>query len=279
MEPEDLITWCLPDLKEWQLLRSPLNLSAFNNVPYCKPKFFQMGLKVIQPKFSKSKTNKGKATVEISSSDRNVFQDLVFQYGFRRVRNIHPKANTRGRLGTASEKDVEIEIPSSIAMTVKNSHQSNSMHSFCSFDEKAVLRLSGRTINGEGSSYISQKEESEDDVNNTQDGTAEEINAVDLNNEDKQQHRTWSKIQEGDDVADGNVIIRETTLNFPSDLQKYVLMSRSDSKVSFEITCPFPGVYALDVESRTPSEESLHSEMSLVCCFKFLCYESAQSSE
>ena len=227
-----------------------------------------MGLKVIQPKFAKSKTNKGKTTVEIVGSDCNVFQDFVFQYGFRCVRNIHPKANTRGRLGTASEKDIEIQIPCSTAITVLSLPQSNAPHSFSSVGQNEVLRS--------GASNRSQNVETADtDVQNTQECTAEERNA----NDEKQQQRTWSDIKEGDDFADGNVINRGTTLNSPYNLQKYVLISRSDSKVSFEITCPFPGVYVLNIESRTLSEESLHSEMSLVCCFKFLSYESAQPGE
>ncbi|XP_062612184.1 hillarin-like, partial [Saccostrea cucullata] len=57
----------------------------------------------------------------------------------------------------------------------------------------------------------------------------------------------------------------------PSDLRKYVFMSRANSRVVFDVDFPVPGTYVLDIDGRTLSEKGGHNTESLLCQFKFSC--------
>ncbi|KAL5003926.1 hypothetical protein ScPMuIL_017382 [Solemya velum] len=49
-DPEELITRCLPDEREWQLLKKPISWRQFASLPYYRPPFFNMGLKLTSSK-------------------------------------------------------------------------------------------------------------------------------------------------------------------------------------------------------------------------------------
>ena len=258
MDPEELITWCLPDLKEWQLLKTTLNLSDYNNVPYCQPKFFQMGLKVIQPKFAKNKAKKGKATVKISALDRTLSHKLMVKYTLRCVRYFQSEVNAIVPPQNDSEKINDIQTDRSGIIVVEES-PSNSEQNFVPSPD--------RVANDAESFDMSHDDETEvDNGENEVENVAEHRNDIGFYSEEGQQRKGHN--------ANGMFSNRQTT----EELQKFVFMSRVDSKITFEIVCPAPGVYVLDVKSQTLSENSIHSDLFLVCSFKFTCQESSQPS-
>ena len=224
-----------------------------------------MGLKVIQPKFAKNTAKKGKATVKISALDRTLSHKLMVKYTLRCVRYFQSEANAKVPPQNDSERNNDIQTDRSGIIVVEES-PSNSEQNFVSSPD--------RVANDAESFDMSHDDENEvDNGENEVENVAEHRNDIGFYNEEGQQYMTRSK-RKGD--TEKRMFSNRQTIE---ELQQFVFMSRVDSKITFEIVCPVPGVYVLDVKSQTLSENSIHSDLFLVCSFKFTCQESSPPSD
>lgn len=85
-DPAIFIYKCFPNDKKWQLLDDPISMSSFESKLFLQPRFFKLGLKVLEPKTCKIVCNNEKVEIVIQMPD-SLKNRLQFSYSLFRKRS------------------------------------------------------------------------------------------------------------------------------------------------------------------------------------------------
>lgn len=86
-DPDKFITKCFPDKAEWQLLKQPITVEQFEELPFLQPSFYHLGLAL--PKSSKCivHTVDGKAEIVMRKPKLEIDEYYTFSYKLYRLRD------------------------------------------------------------------------------------------------------------------------------------------------------------------------------------------------
>ncbi|KAJ8303900.1 hypothetical protein KUTeg_017483 [Tegillarca granosa] len=89
-DPEEFSTMCHPDNVKWQLLVQPYSRKQFSNLPFCKPEFFRLNMKIIEPTCGRVKSLNGRVSVEIAAP-KSVASKLLIYHKLQGRMLLKPK--------------------------------------------------------------------------------------------------------------------------------------------------------------------------------------------